>query len=372
MNTTIELNNLRKDSDYFDNKFNAKSPIVEIFSAMVNGEDVSKFGAKADKGVNYIKELNAKASVGDPVAVSELNTLRTYVIEPVLMEEIRLASVFGTYRALGFDETVEREVYKHVGEASRVQAVNGDVTFPSILKETYQVPTFTVSGGYQVDYRRAASGDMTRENEGMNQVRIDIRNRFASAIIQKVYEAVKNANGVKYFAEDAGLTKTSLDRILTDVRRFGRPTIVGDYALLSQITPFAGYVGKINSNTITGISERQMNEIADTGLLGMYNGAILQEMPNQYNYSSIVTDASGNKNFDTLIPAGLGLVIPTGVQSPIATWTRGGLTSFTGNDVKTGKILTRFDMECAVDVEKGKEFAIGIIADTNLLPSDWD
>lgn len=37
-------------------------------------------------------------------------------------------------------------------------------------------------------------------------------------------------------------------------------------------------------------------------------------------------------NFATLLPAGLAFVIPSGVQSPIATWTRGGLTSFTGNN----------------------------------------
>ncbi len=366
MNTTFELNNLRKDSDSFNGKFTQKSPVVEIFSAMVKGKELSKYGKKADKAVAYIKELNSKAEMGDFSAIAEINTLRRFMLEPVLMEEIKLLSVFGTYKPLGFDETVEREVYTHVGDKSRMQAANGDVVFPKIVKEKYQVPTFMVSGGYEVDYRRAALGDMSKENEGMEQVRIDIRNRAALAVLTKVYNAIKNATGVKYMVEDAGLTKTNLDRVLTQIRRAGRPTFVGDYALLSQVTPFAGYVGAINGNTITGISEKMLNEINENGILGMYNGTVLKEMPNQYDYTSIVEDEEGNKNFKTLLPEGLGFVIPTGAKSPIATWTRGGLTSFTGNDVKTGKIMTRFDLECAVDVAKGHEHEIGLVLDKNL------
>ena len=68
MNTTYELNNLRKDADMFSGKFTKNSPVVEIFSAMVNGEEVSKFGAKADKAVAYIKELGSRSENGDPVA----------------------------------------------------------------------------------------------------------------------------------------------------------------------------------------------------------------------------------------------------------------------------------------------------------------
>jgi DNA-binding phage protein len=365
MNNTFELNNLRKDTDSFNGKFTKQSPVVEIFSAMVNGQELSKWGKRADKAVGYIKELNSRADNGDFGAIAELNTLRRFIIEPALMEEIKLLGVFGTYKALGFDETVEREVYTHVGEKSREQAANGDVVFPTIVKETYQVPTFLVSGGFEVDYRRAALGDMSKENEGMNRVRIDIRNRAALAVINKIYKAIVATEGVKYAAEDAGLTKTSLDRVLTSVRRFGKPTFTGDFALLSQVTPFAGYVGAINSNTITGISEKMMNEIAENGLLGMYNGTVLSEMPNAYNLN-VITGTGDTKNFAPLLPAGLGFVIPTGVNSPIATWTRGGLTSFTGNDVKTGKIMTRFDLECAADISKGHEHEVGIIHDTNL------
>ena len=363
MNTTYELNNLRKDTDAFIGKFNKQSPVVEIFSAMVNGEELSKFGAKADKAVEYIKQLGVRAENGDYTAVAELNTLRRFVIETPIMQEIKLLGIFGTYTPVGYDETIEREVYTHGGERSREQAANGDVVFPITNKEVYPVSTFTVSGGYAVDYRRVALGDMSKENEGIAQVKTDIRNRALLAVVNRVYNAIKNATGVKYMVEEADLTKSAVDSALTKVRRFGKPTIVADYALISQFTPWAGYVGSINSNTITNISEKAMNEIAQNGALSMYNGAVLAEMPNPYDLYTLNDDGT---NFKTLLPAGLGFIIPAGAQSPIATYSRGGLTSFTGNNIKTGKIETRFDLELGVDVAKGQEYKIGTIYDTNV------
>lgn len=360
---TFELNNIRKDADMFSGKFTKTSPVVEIFAAMVNGEELSKFGKKADEAVKYITSLGSRADAGDTVAISELNTLRRFVIEAPVMEELKLLNIFGSYQHVGYDETIEREVYTEVGEHSREQAAGGDVVFPAIVKETYPVATFTISGGYAVDYRRVALGDMSKENEGIAHVKTDILNHAKLAIVKRIYNAIQSAAGVKYTFEGAGLTKTGVDGVLANVRRVGRPTVVADYALISQFTPWAGYVGTINSNTITGISEKAMNEIAQNGALSMYNGAILAEMTNPYNLYEKNADGT---NFKTLLPAGLGFVIPAGVNSPIATYSRGGLTSMTGNDVKTGKVLTRFDIEVGCDIAKGQEYKIGTIYDTNV------
>lgn len=368
----VEMNNIKKDTGvvFGGHVVTKTSPVVEVFSAMVNGESLEKFGKKADKAVEYIKELGNRALNGDTAAVSELNTIRRFTIEAPVMQEMKLLGIFGTYQNVGYDETIEREIYTHSGERSRQQAANGDVVFPVITAERYSVPTFTVSGGYAVDYRRVSLGDMSKENEGIAEVKTDILNNAKKAIVKKVYNAIKNATGVTYSFEfeGSGLTKAGVDGILTNIRRFGRPTVIGDYAMISQFTPWAGYVGSINSNTITGISQKVLDEIAANGVPAMYNGAILAEIENPYD----LNDATGtwsdgtntHTNFKTMLPAGLAFVIPTGAKSPIATWTRGGLTSMTGNDVKTGKIVTRFDIEVAADVAKGQEYQIGTLYDT--------
>ena len=358
-----EMNNARNDAQVVSGKITKKSPVVEIFSAMVNGESLDKFGKKADEAVKYIKSLGAKAENGDFNAISELNTIRRFAIETPVMEEIKLLGVFGSYQNVGYDETIEREIYTHSDPGARQQAASGDVTFPVTTKERYTVPTFTVSGGYAVDYRRVSLGDMSKENEGIAQVKTDILNNAKLAIIKKVYNAIKNATGVKYWSESADLTKTAMDALLTKVRRNGRPTVIGDYALLSQFTPWTGYVGSISSKDVIGISQKVLDEIAQNGIPALYNGAILSEMANPYNEYKLNSDGT---NFQTMLPVGLGFVIPAGAQSPIATYTRGGLTSFSGNDVHTGKVLTRFDLEVGCDVAKGREHQIGVFYDTNL------
>ena len=98
MSYTFELNNERKDSNFVSGKVKSKSPVVEIFSAMVQGKDLAPYGGKADVAAKYIMELNEKAASGDLASISELNEIRRFVMQPVLLQEIKLLSIFGNYQ----------------------------------------------------------------------------------------------------------------------------------------------------------------------------------------------------------------------------------------------------------------------------------
>lgn len=361
MSYTFELNNARKDANFVSGKINGRSAVVEIFSAMTKGKDLSPYGKKADVAAKYIMELSSRAGNNDPVAISELNEIRRFAMQPLVMQDIRLLSIYGNYRAIGYNESCEVEIPEFTNLPAEIQAAGQDVKFPVIRKKRTPIATITISGGYAVDYRKAALGDMTDENELQEQVRVQLRNKGSKYVVETIYNAVKNATGVKYFFEGAGLTKTGADGVIANVRRFGKPTIAGDYALVSQFNGFAGYVG--TTPTVNGISEAVMNEIHNTGLIGMYNGAVISEIPNPYDFTTL--NKTGD-NFETMLPAGLGYVIPTGGQSPIYTITRGGLTSFSGNDVTTGQIISRFDLEVGCLCAPGREFMVGILHDTNL------
>lgn len=364
MNTTFELNNQRLDSALCDKEMSKASPIVEVFSAMVQNKELNKFNkATNDACVARIKELASNAEKGDSTSAAELNTIRKFAIEQPLMQEMKLLNIFGSYQALGFDESIERDIYTTKGEMARMQAANGDVPFPVTVKTKYPVGSVTVSGGYAVDYRRLQLGDMTKENEGMQRVQTTIRNIANAYVIDTVYNAIKNAEGVKFNFEGAGLTKAGVDAVIRDVVRLGKPNIVGDYALLQQFNGFVGFSDNVRN--IYGISQKVLDEINDNGIMGSYNGSVLAVMDNPYDFNKLNSDGT---NFETMLPAGIGFIIPTGINSPIATWTRGGLTSLTGNDIQTGQVMTRFDLEFAVDVAKGQEYAIGLIRDTNLSP----
>ena len=363
MSYTVELNSARKDADFVTKEYNPHTGVVEVFSAMVNGKSLDRFGKNmADKSVEYIKGLGAKANAGDTSAISELNTIRKYVIEPELLKEIQLLGFFGSYENVGYGESIEREIVTTEGELSRVQAANGDVPLGFIASTKYPVATQTISAGYQIDYRKLQMGDLSAENALKENIKRDMRNKAARYAINAVWSSVKNATGVKNYSEAAGITKSAVDNAIKFARRFGTPSLIGDYSVVSQINDFVPYASATYA-TFNDISPEAMEEIRKTGILSWYGGAPIVAIQNAFDTSHLNAAGTG---FDTVFPEGLLFVIPAGVESPIKLWTRGGLTSFTGNDVTTGRQLTRYDLEVAVDVAKGYERNIGIIRDTNL------
>ena len=62
---TFEMNSIRNDRNFCNEKINKKSPVVEIFSRMVKGKDLQGFDKSiADRSVKFIKGLAEKAKNG--------------------------------------------------------------------------------------------------------------------------------------------------------------------------------------------------------------------------------------------------------------------------------------------------------------------
>ena len=96
---SVELNSVQPEHTYTE-----KSPIVEIFSAMVKGEDTGKFGAKADKAYAYLKKLGTDALAGDGRAKVELNTITSIMIQAPLLQRLQLFNFMGNVTSVGYNE----------------------------------------------------------------------------------------------------------------------------------------------------------------------------------------------------------------------------------------------------------------------------
>ena len=94
---------------------------------MANGEEIGKFGKKGDVAVKYIKDLGEKASVGDQSAISEINEIRKFVIQPRLLQEIKLLGLFGSYKPLGWNDTAYLEKITYENVKADIQAEGQDV-----------------------------------------------------------------------------------------------------------------------------------------------------------------------------------------------------------------------------------------------------
>lgn len=356
----INMANARADVDTLRVKQN--SPVVEVFSALAAGNQPNVADSVKDKAIATIKELSSKALAGDPVAQSEINSIIRFSIEPKLLEAVKLFSFMGNYKRIGYHEAPMMKTYKYESIDSRFQASSSDVPFAAYSFREYPIGTQTISGGFSVDYRELQSGNFDGNvAEGMNQVQIDMKNKAVYYVTSVLYNALKNAKGVKHFAESSGITKTGVDAMLKSMRRYGKVNIAGDYSVVSQFNDFSGYL-TVGANAIPFGADVIADEIRKTGLISYYNGAFVTELPNAINWTKLNTDGT---DYDLYLPQGLLFMLPQGVVSPLQVFLRGGMTTMTGDDIVTRQHMTRFDMELGAGVAEGMEDQIGLISDTN-------
>ena len=133
--------------------------------------------------------------------------------------------------------------------------------------------------------------------------------------------------------------------MLKSMRRYGKVNIAGDYSVVSQFNDFAGFK-QFSADEIRYANNIVAEEIRQTGLVSMYNGAFVTELPNAINWTQLNKDGT---DYDLYMPQGLLFF----------------LTTMTGDDIVTRQHLTRFDMEFGAGVAEGMEDQIGLISDTN-------
>lgn len=362
MSTIYEINMSNAQADVNTGRVKQNSKIVEVFSALSAGKRPEVDDKTLDKSVATIKELSSKAIDGDNAARSEINSIIRFSIEPKLLEVVRLFDFMGTYRRIGYNEAPMMKTYGYESIDSRFQASSSDVPFAAVNWREYPIGTQTISAGFAVDYRELQNGNFDGNiREGMNQVQIDMQNKMTYYVMTVLYNALKNAKGVNHFAEDNGITKTAVDNMLKSMRRYGKVNIAGDYSVVSQFNDFAGFK-QFFADEIRYANNIVAEEIRQTGLVSMYNGAFVTELPNAINWTQLNKDGT---DYDLYMPQGLLFFLPRGSVSPLQVFLRGGLTTMTGDDIVTRQHLTRFDMEFGAGVAEGMEDQIGLISDTN-------
>ena len=360
MNTTIELNNAHRSECEVKDVVQMRK-VAEICSALFTGKDISKYGKDADAVVAKLKSCGANAANGDSKAIAELNTIVKYIVQPNLLKATEVFKFLGNYKTIGYDEQPRIKTYTYEGIDARWQATHGDVTFGTRVWKEYPISTQTISSGMAIDYRELESGNFDGSMaEEMSQVQIDMENKAVAYVLDVVHNAIKNnSEYVKFYSQyTTNPTQAGVDAMVKKMRRLGgKVSIFGDYSTLSVISDWNGYK-TVGTDNIPFYTEGQVNEIAQTGLNGWYKGSALIELPNTYNLTKPLADKTA---FETYYDTDKLYFTVAGENSPLNIFRRGGITTLSGNDVKTGTVVTRFDMEIGADVVKGREYEIGMI-----------
>lgn len=362
MKYTFELNNARYDEVQIKDESKFKK-FVEICSALWSGADLTKYGKEADGVVTKMKDLGARAEAGDWRARSEINEVIKFMIQPKLIESMKVFNFLGNYHEIGYNQQPQVESYTYEGIDARRQASGATVNFAGKKWLRYPVATSTISSGMAIDYRELASGNFGGNvAEETAQIQIDMNNKAIAYVLDILTTALKgNTQYVKFYAEySSAPTMTAVEAMVAKVRKFGKVTIAGDYSVLSVVGSWNGYLSIGATPTYVPFSSpAQVDELARAGLNGFYKGSALMELPNPYNVTKPLADLTA---FETYYDTDKLYFLAQGAPSPLHIFRRGGMTTMSGNDVDTGTIKTRFDMEVGADVVKGREFEIGMLA----------
>ena len=361
LNTSIEMVNTLKDNVTIKDEVKFKQ-MVEICSALFAGNDADKFGKQKDAVVKKLAILGDAAQNGDMKARAEINTIVKFMVEPKLLEAMKVFDFLGNYHELAYHEQPKVKTYNYENIDARLQASNSDVSFAGRNWMEYPVATRTISAGMAIDYRELASGNFDGSvAEEAAQVQIDMNNKAVAYVLGVLKNSL--ANNTKYVNNYSTYTGTAptqvqVDSLIAKMRKMGKVAILGDFAVLSAICDWNGYK-TVGDTKLPFYTPAQVEEIAKAGLNGFYKGTSLVELENPYNYTKPLADKSG---FETYYADDELYFTAAGNKSPLHIFRRGGITTMQGTDVETGTIKTRFDMEIGADVTKGREFEIGMMA----------
>ena len=356
MQPNAELNNLQKS-------VNTNTRGVEIFSAMCEGKDVSGYGTDVDKVSKYIKSRGAAAVNGDVRAQAELNAITTKMIEAPLMKRLNITDFMGEKINVGYDEVIKYKVYNLEGKMSNWQAVNGSFPFATYTYSTRTMDTGNITGGIFIDHREFMSGNCDAIQTLHEQTITDMMNKVFHKVQMDLYNAIRTAkaNGkIVNYEESAGIVKVAVDSVLKKAKRFGTVTISGDYSVVSQMEELAGF--KVDPAGGVRFSEAVMEEIRKTGLLKMYRGTPIVEIPNTINVTKLNADGTF---YDTYLPEGLLYFLISGAMSPLKIGFKGGLQSMAGQDINLRADVIRYDLEMGTAVIEEYLHFIGLISDSN-------
>ena len=358
---SAEINSIKRN-------IKVKNEGVEIFSAICNGKDLTKYGDKVDKVMAYVQNLGEKAVNGDLKAMAEINAIREIQIQAPLLQRINLFSYMGDFQKVGYNEELRFKVYELQGKKAGQQANSGSFAFATQTWREGSLSTTNITSGMATDYREYATGNVDSLGVMQEQCITDMMNQMFYNIVSNMYTTISGialAGGITNFSEAAGINKIALDAAIRTARRWGFVTISGDYSVVSQIEAFAGFTTNVGVPGSVQFSEAVMEEIRKTGLLKNYHGTNIVEIPNTYDMTRM---NAGGTFYETYLPEGLLFLIPkTNMISPLQVGIKGGVTSMSGQDINLGLSVQRFDINFGSVVIPEYVPMLGVISDSNFV-----
>lgn len=206
------------------------------------------------------------------------------IYSPILPREV--LSQFGAFAEVvnigNMDKTTFKKPLGRMRGKTYVTRVGLGGRFETFRLDTeeFEIPTHAIGGAAILDWERLLAG---KEDLGeyLNVLMAGFQDRIYETIAGALNESINaiRPDNTKY--ADAGFNASEFDKLLTAVSYYGSPTILATRAFINQMPPTYLSV-TANGTTKIAIADQDVMDVRNTGLLQMYKGAPIIELPQSF------------------------------------------------------------------------------------------
>lgn len=235
-----------------------------------------------------------------------------------------------------------------------IQAKGATTARSKVADKQFKIDTVTISTRPSVNLIELQYGRINMSDIAMEAAR-QMANQKVAYVQKVLNDAAANWTS-PFYAEGAGVVKTTLNPMIQHWMRTGGVALLGDIAVIGKLAEQTGFTA---SSTTQQYDPAIIHEYNQTGRIGTYMGANVIEMVNAYNDDGLTTQLDQNKIF----------ILPTAVsadQRNLKTLEQGDVISVDHTSINDLTYEIRMDENFGAAMVVGTTPNMGVYVDTTL------
>lgn len=252
-------------------KITSDMKLIKVLASEARREDVPE--DQVQEAADIMAELAAEMT---PENRYQLAQVMAYTIDELQQDSLDFLNTIADQKTIGYGDKAAFKVktggIKAYFQAKGSTTPRSMVSGRQILVDTEEISARPAIPLLQLKTKQVEMADLLREANR------EITNAKLKKIEQVLQAAVANFAS-PFYATGSGIVKDTLQKQINYFRRFGPVTILGDMEAISQL---AALTGMAMSTTITQHSDKQIDEVNESGYIGRYMGCNVVALTNAF------------------------------------------------------------------------------------------
>lgn len=273
-------------------KITSDMKLIKVLASEARREDVPE--DQVQEAADIMAELAAEMT---PENRYQLAQVMAYTIDELQQDSLDFLNTIADQKTIGYGDKAAFKVktggIKAYFQAKGSTTPRSMVSGRQILVDTEEISARPAIPLLQLKTKQVEMADLLREANR------EITNAKLKKIEQVLQAAVANFAS-PFYATGSGIVKDTLQKQINYFRRFGPVTILGDMEAISQL---AALTGMAMSTTMTQHSDKQIDEMNESGFIGKYMGCNVVALTNAFEADGVTPILKTNWLY--IIPGGM-------------------------------------------------------------------